>query len=118
VPPDCPRDLVERMGADVLAKCERRWPRKHHELGPCLVWTGAKGPDAQKGPYGRLYDKALGKTDYAHRVVWRRVYGVIPAGLDVDHLCGITLCQRPDHFELVSKPTNSRRRGPTRGQQP
>jgi hypothetical protein len=35
--------------------------RRHHELGPCLVWTGARGPDAQKGPYGRMYDPTLGR---------------------------------------------------------
>jgi hypothetical protein len=47
-------ELVEKMGADVLGKVERRWPVKHHALGACLVWTGAKGPHATKGPYGRL----------------------------------------------------------------
>src|ERR1700694_2973624 len=64
VPPDCLRELVERMGADILAKVERRWPKRRHELGPCLVWTGPKGPDAEAGPYGRMYDAAIGKTDY------------------------------------------------------
>lgn len=41
----------------------------------------ARGPDAQKGTYGRIYDLALKRTEYAHRVVWRRVYGPIPRGL-------------------------------------
>lgn len=27
VPPDCPEELVQKMGADILAKLERRWPR-------------------------------------------------------------------------------------------
>jgi len=60
--------------------------------------------------YGRLYDPAIGRSDYAHRVVWRRVYGPIPAGLTVDHVCRVTLCQRPDHLELVTKAENTRRR--------
>jgi hypothetical protein len=30
--------------------------------------------------------------------------------LDVDHVCRVTLCQRPDHLQLLSKPDNSRRR--------
>jgi hypothetical protein len=102
VPPDCPPEL--------LAKVVRRWPKRHHELGPCLVWTGPRGHDAQRGPYGRLYDAAIGRTDYTHRVVWRRCYGPIPRGQDVDHLCGVALCQRPDHLELVTKPENTRRR--------
>jgi hypothetical protein len=69
VPPDCPEDLVAKMGADVLSQVERRWPKRHHELGPCLVWTGQQYQDR---PYGRLYDPRLKRTDYAHRVVWRR----------------------------------------------
>jgi hypothetical protein len=115
VPPDCPAELVERMGIDIYSKCERRWPVKQHKLGPCLVWTGAKGPDAEKGPYGRKYDPAIKRTDYVHLIVWRRVYGPIPEGLDVDHVCNIALCQRPDHLQLLTKPDNSRRRRPTRG---
>ena len=55
-------------------------------------------------------DPTLRKSDYAHRVVWRRVYGPIPRGLEVDHLCEITLCQRPDHLDLVTKSENGRRR--------
>jgi hypothetical protein len=109
-PPDCPEDLVERMGADILAKTERRWPRRRHELGPCLVWTGAQTTDAAGRTYGRFYDVAMGRTDYTHRVVWRRVYGPIPPGLQVDHVCEITLCQRPDHLELVTRAENTRRR--------
>jgi hypothetical protein len=109
VPPDCPEGLVEKMGADIVAKVERRWPKKRHELGPCLVWRDGL-PTSADGRYARLYDAAIGKTDYTHRVVWRRCYGPIPAGLDVDHICNVTLCQRPDHLQLLSKPENTRRR--------
>jgi HNH endonuclease len=91
------------MGTDILAKVERRWPRRRHELGPCLVWTGAQTTDSAGRTYGRFYDAAIGRTDYTHRVVWRRVYGPIPPLLQVDHVCEITLCQRPDHLELVSQ---------------
>ena len=34
-----PANLLKRMGADVLARCARRWASRQHELGPCLVWT-------------------------------------------------------------------------------
>jgi hypothetical protein len=64
---------------------------------------------AAGGIYGRMYDQKIRKSDYAHRVVWRRVYGPIPQGLTVDHLCEITLCQRPDHLDLVSRNENTRR---------
>ncbi|MBV9322865.1 MAG: HNH endonuclease [Chloroflexi bacterium] len=117
VPPHCPPELLEKVGADVLARVEKLWPKRHHELGPCLVWTGAKGPDAEKGPYGRLYDAQLGKTDYVHKVVWRRVYPDQPIerGQDVDHKCEVTLCARPDHLRLLTKAANVKRRGATRG---
>ena len=118
VPPDCPAELLDKVGADVLAKVERRWSRKHHELGPCLVWTGPTLND--DGRYGWMWDAAIGRMDVSHRVVWRRVYGPIPTDgdgkpLEVDHKCDITLCQRPDHLRLLSKRDNVKRRGPTRG---
>jgi hypothetical protein len=57
VPPDCPRELVDKMGADILAKVERRWSKQRHELGPCLVWRdGEPTIKAAAGLYGRLYD--------------------------------------------------------------
>jgi hypothetical protein len=117
VPPHCPPELLEKMGADILARVEKLWPKRHHELGPCLVWTGAKGPDADEGPYGRVYDAALGRTDYVHKVVWRRAYPdqPIPHGQDVDHRCEVRLCARPDHLQILSKSDNLKRRGPTRG---
>ena len=56
----------------------------------------------------------------AGQLVWRRVYGPIPAGpdgklLEVGHLCGVALCQRPDHLALKTKRQNVQARGPTRG---
>jgi hypothetical protein len=117
VPPHCPPQLLEKMGADILARVDKLWPKRHHELGPCLVWTGAKGPNAEDGPYGRVYDAVLAKTDYVHKVVWRRVYPDKPIarGQDVDHMCEVPLCARPDHLRLLSKGDNVRRRGATRG---
>jgi hypothetical protein len=118
VPPDCPEELVEKMGADILAKCERRWPRRAHALGPCLVWTGPTVSDA--GKYGWMYDAARKSMDVSHRVVWRRCFGPIPRGpngktLEVDHICKVTLCQRPDHLQLLTKSANVKRRGCGRG---
>jgi hypothetical protein len=109
-PPDCPQEMIERMGADILAKCERRWSKKHHDLGACLVWTGPKVTDSKGRTYGRFYDAAIGRTDYTHRVVWRRCLGPIPQSVHVDHLCEITLCQRPDHFDGTTRAENTRRR--------
>ena len=67
------------------------------------------------GCTGRIYDPAIKRSNAAHLVVWRRVYGPIPRGLEVDHKCNVTLCQRPDHLQLLTKGDNVKRRGPTRG---
>ena len=115
-PPECPPELLAKMGADILAKVERRWSKRHHELGACLVWRdGEPTYRAAGGLYGRIYDPSIKRSDYAHRVVWRRCYGPIRIGpngkpLEVDHLCEITLCQRPDHLEVVTRGENTRRR--------
>jgi hypothetical protein len=69
-PPDCPPELVEKMGADIIAKVERRWPVRMHKLGPYLVWTGPT--QNNKGIYGWMYDAAIKRMDVSHRVVWRR----------------------------------------------
>jgi hypothetical protein len=36
--------------------------------------------------------------------------GVIPDGLELDHLCCVNACVRPDHLEAVTKKENMRRR--------
>jgi len=60
---------------------------------------------AAGGVYGRF------ERQPAHRVVWERCYRpIVPKTLTVDHRCGITLCERPDHLALVSRSENSSRR--------
>jgi hypothetical protein len=89
---------------------ERHWPKRHHELGPCLVRTGARQQAAAGKVYGKHYDATIGKSDLAHRIVWRRVYSAIPLGLDIDHRCEVTLCEPPDHLRLLTKGDNTPRR--------
>jgi hypothetical protein len=111
-PPDCPQELLERMGADILGKVDKRWASTRRELGPCLVWRDGE-PTLLEGTYGRIYDPALKRSDAAHLVVWRRCYPdkPIPKGMTVDHLCHVTLCQRPDHLQgPVTRAENTRRR--------
>lgn len=77
-----------------------KWCRLVAEQGECLNWLGCLTPDN----YGRLGGK------YAHRVVYERLVGPIPAGLELDHLCRNTRCVKPEHLEPVTRAENMRRR--------
>jgi HNH endonuclease len=111
VPPECPGELVEKMGADILAKVERRWPRRKHELGPS--WCGAMARRSSR-PRGASTAAITTQRSSAQmrRIEWCGGVATArsPKGLTVDHLCRITLCQRPDHLELVTWAENTRRR--------
>ena len=113
-PPECPPDLLERMGEDIRSRVERKWVSVRRELGPCLVWRdGEPTIKSAGGVYGRLYDPELKRSDAAHLVVWRRCYPdrPIPQGWTIDHVCYVTLCQRPDHLQgPVTRAENTRRR--------
>lgn len=69
----------------------------------CWVWQRAIKPEG----YGYLTYK--GKTTYAHRLFFERVYGPIPKGMDIDHLCRNRACVNPDHMEVVTRQENALR---------
>lgn len=69
----------------------------------CWGWQAYKDPNG----YGRI--RTLGKTYLAHRVVYEWLVGLIPEGLELDHLCRNPSCVRPDHLEIVTHAENVRR---------
>lgn len=74
-------------------------PETRPNLGPCLLWMA--GRDAKYGVFwfeGRLVK--------AHRWAWEQENGPVPEGLDLDHLCRVTLCVRPSHLEPVTRREN------------
>lgn len=62
----------------------------------CWTWLGARNEDGY-GRFGR---------HYAHRISYERYVGVIPPGLQPDHLCRNTACVNPAHLELVTQKVN------------
>jgi len=70
----------------------------------CWVWAGAK----DRGGYGRF--KIGQRSLIAHRWGWEHMFGPIPEGLALDHLCRNTLCVNPYHLEPVTNRVNSQRR--------
>jgi hypothetical protein len=77
----------------------------------CWIWVGAVN---NKG-YG-VTTKGCGynanghqKARLAHIVYYEKAVGLVPKGLELDHLCGTPLCINPAHQEPVSHTENLRR---------
>lgn len=81
------------------------------DVGDCWVWNGAL---TQTG-YGNVALPGR-RTTKAHRWVWENLVGPIPDGLELDHLCLVTLCVNPDHLEPVTPEVNRQRRWTARTQ--
>lgn len=77
----------------------RRWGYDADENG-CWIWKYAI--DAVTG-YGRSGRQS------AHRASYERHVGPVPAGLELDHLCGVRACINPEHLEPVTHLVNARR---------
>lgn len=81
---------------------ENFW-KKVEKTETCWLWTGTK---TQHG-YGRLARR--GQWHVAHRFAYLNLVGPIPDGLELDHLCRVRHCVRPDHLEPVTHTVNVRR---------
>lgn len=67
----------------------------------CWRWLGIR----HQG-YGWTRAPHSGPMSNAHRVVYEMVFGTLPQGLHVDHLCRVKECVNPDHLEAVSPRVN------------
>lgn len=77
---------------------KRFWSHVEKTL-TCWLWLGAK----TRGGYGSCGDPwNPGKTMLAHRRSWRAVNGPVPGGLQLDHICRVRNCVRPEHLDLVT----------------
>jgi hypothetical protein len=79
---------------------DRFWLKVDHR-GPyaCWPWLGGKDKDG--------YGKAGGRL--AHRIAYELECGLIPPGLQIDHLCRNRACQNPAHMETVTSRVNTLR---------
>jgi hypothetical protein len=92
-----------------IAGHQRRPTKPQYEIRdcgydtPCWVWQWSLKGDG--------YGQAVGPNGpgKAHRIVYERLRGPIPAGLELDHLCRNPLCVNPDHLEPVTHQENLRR---------
>lgn len=77
----------------------------------CWLWLGAQ--HTKKG-YGRF--DANGKRYVAHRFAWEVTGGMIPDGMQLDHLCLNKMCVNPDHCEAITDEEHGRRSGRMSGE--
>lgn len=75
-------------------------PAVRPDLGPCWLWTGK----VNRLGYGNFW-QGNGKNLEAHRFL----FGPVPEGLELDHLCMVPNCVRPSHLEAVTHQENIRR---------
>lgn len=92
-----------------FAKVDRQGPFPDHTdplisvMTRCWQWTAA----VQKDGYGHFWDGQA--MVLAHRFSYQIANGVIPEGMQSDHLCRNRLCVRPDHLEAVTQRQNMAR---------
>lgn len=88
-------------------------PRSLEELAgpeyvPCVVM-----PASHTQGYARV--TVDGRRVFAHRYAYEQVFGPIPAGLHLDHLCRMRGCINPWHLEAVTPQENVARGIPRNG---
>lgn len=95
------RSQVLTVGADgERYDVERFWGHVD-KSGECWLWNG----NLTSSGYGTYAGRAG-----AHRIAYRITVGQIPPGYEVDHLCNVPRCVRPEHLEAVTREENWRRR--------
>lgn len=87
------RPFVERLSSKIVIS------------DGCWLWTGSLN---RKG-YPMVRVDAAREWCLAHRAVYELLVGVIPEGLELDHLCRVRGCVNPAHLEPVTHAENMRR---------
>jgi len=77
--------------------------RKVKKTKTCWLWQGCQN-NKKRGSF--LYQ---GHVIGAHKVSWLLLRGPVPDDLELDHLCRVPLCVKPDHLEPVEHKENLRR---------
>jgi len=88
-----------------MTLAERLWIKVDRSGGPDACWEW----QASLKPNGRPQFWDGHHCALAHRVAYKLVYGDIPFGLQLDHLCRNIKCVNPAHLEPVTARVNQAR---------
>lgn len=94
---------MSRSGVTPTPAFRRLWKRFVVSDNGCWEVSGSRDGYG----YGRINDG--GRPRNTHIVLWEALYGPVPEGMELDHLCRNPACLRPDHLEPVTHLENVRR---------
>lgn len=97
-------NLEDFSGVQIFPSMNVRFWSKVDKSGECWEWQAARS-DAGYGKFGVILDGRR-VTVYAHRWAYEDLVGLIPAGLQIDHLCRNRGCVNPAHLEPVTPQIN------------
>lgn len=98
-----------RRYGNPLAEVKRRGPASPEDrfwlyakkTESCWIWTG----NFYSNGYSRISVKRVDKL--GHRWAYEHFIGPIPDGMQVDHICRVRACVRPDHLRLATNKQNN-----------
>jgi hypothetical protein len=89
---------------------EQRFWAKVAKTEGCWLWTGAITKRTGYGAFGmQLGNVNRWHNVLPHRFAYELLVGPVPEGLELDHLCFVRRCVRPEHLEPVTAAENHRR---------
>ena len=103
----CKRHSTHNKGQfvrDSLAQSVEKFWSQVYKTDDHWYWNGPVGHNG----YGQFSNDQFG-TVRPHRISWILKNGLIQKDLEIDHICRVRLCVRPDHLEPVSSAENVRR---------
>lgn len=86
-----------------LPDWDKFWLRAVVQDG-CWGWRGS----LTSAGYAQFHLRGGGRA-VGHRWLWEQLYGPVPEGLELDHLCRNRGCTNPDHLEAVTHRENVQR---------
>lgn len=89
-------------------KVDKDGPVLKPQLGKCWLWKGTIDYHGY-GKFSTGTPEQRGKDIPAHRFAYESSCGLIPPGLELDHLCRNPSCVNPSHLEPVARKTNVQR---------